>query len=526
MLPKIPYTHGTQKLTQAQFGGLDMRAGAPGGSIKYMLNMTGDNAPLLSSRRLRYSTGQVTKPNGIFSDGEHLIYADGTALYVDGVSAGTVEDSEKTFAALGERVLIWPDKKIWTQADGLQSLESTVSTSCTFENGTYAEEPAEGNTIKAASNSYNWGDYFKVGDAVTVTGADDEENNKTAIVREIEGRYLRFYENTFKTNSTSQFLTVSREVPDLDFICVNENRVWGCKGDEIRSSKLGDPFNWNVFDGLSTDSYSVMSGTGGDFTACVSYTGYPVFFKQEHIFKIYGSKPTNFELMGSATLGVLPGAHRSLAIAGETLYYLSHAGIVAYTGGMPQQIGAELGEMKITGAVSGSDGIKYYTSVLTSSGERHLLVYDTSKGMWHREDELNVLGFAYLSGHYAQTAGAIMLLGSPVAVPPDATPEGPLSSSVTFADVDGGNFDSKYPVRLWLRAEADAGVVIRVYISHDGGEYVLAATCVPGSKKSGYFPVPIKRCDHYSVKIEATGGAWKLYAMETELYAGSESRKG
>ena len=524
MLPKIPYTHGTAKLTQTQFGALDMRAGAPGGSIRYMQNMTGDEAPLLASRPVRYTTGQAAKPNGIFSDGEHLIYADGTALYVDGVSAGTVEDSEKAFAALGERVLIWPDKKIWTQADGLQSLESTVSASCTFENGTYAEEPAEGNTIKAASNSYDWADYFKVGDAVTISGADDAENNKTAIVREIEGRELRFYENTFKTGSSAQFITVSREAPDLDFICVNENRVWGCRGDEIRACKLGDPYNWNVFDGLSTDSYSVMSGTGGDFTACVSYMGYPVFFKQEHIFKIYGSKPTNFELMGSASLGVLPGAHRSLAVAGETLYYLSRAGFVSYSGGMPQLIGAELGDMRITGAVSGSDGIKYYTSVLTSSGERHLLVYDTSKGMWHREDELNVEGFAYLSGLYAQCPERIMLLGSPLTVPAGAAPETSLSSSVTFADVDGGSFDGKYPVRIWLRAEADAGAVIRVYISHDGGEYILADSFEPGAKSSRYFPVPVKRCDHFSVKIEAAG-AWKLYAMETELYTGSESRR-
>ena len=67
----------------------------------------------------------------------------------------------------------------------------------------------------------------------------------------------------------------------MDFICENENRLWGCKEDTIYSSKLGDPFNWNVFDGLSTDSYAVNVRIDGDFTACCSYLGYPVFFKEE-----------------------------------------------------------------------------------------------------------------------------------------------------------------------------------------------------------------------------------------------------
>ena len=67
-------------------------------------------------------------------------------------------------------------------------------------------------------------------------------------------------------------------MPELDFLCENENRLWGCKGDTIYASKLGDPFNWNVFDGVSTDSYAVDVGSAGDFTGCFAYRGYPVFF--------------------------------------------------------------------------------------------------------------------------------------------------------------------------------------------------------------------------------------------------------
>lgn len=99
-------------------------------------------------------------------------------------------------------------------------------------------------------------------------------------------------------------------------------------------SKLGDPFNWNVFEGLETDSYAVDTGSAGDFTGCVSFLGYPVFFKEDHIYKVYGSIPSNFEVMGSATLGVAKGCGGSLAIAGERLLYLSNSGVMIYSGGI------------------------------------------------------------------------------------------------------------------------------------------------------------------------------------------------
>ena len=45
-------------------------------------------------------------------------------------------------------------------------------------------------------------------------------------------------------------LTVKRTVPDLLYVCENENRLWGCDKTTIYASKLGDIFNWNVYDGM------------------------------------------------------------------------------------------------------------------------------------------------------------------------------------------------------------------------------------------------------------------------------------
>ena len=517
MLPDIPYKNGAAKIPVAEFGGLERRIGAGNGTIRDMVNLTGADAPVLSSRPKRKTVAAATKPHGIFSAGR-LFTVNGTVLSVSGMAASyAVADSDKVFAALGERVVIFPDKKLWTASDGLQALEATATASCTFANGTYAGEPAEGNTILAPSG-FNWSQFFKVGDAVTISGAADAYNNKTPIVREISGNELRFYENTFVVNSTARSITVKRAVPDMDYLCAVDNRVWGCKGDAIFCCKLGDPFNWNVFDGLSTDAWSVETGTPGSFTGCVSFMGYPVFFKDDRVFKVYGNRPQNFELMGSATLGVLDGAAKTLAVAGETLFYLSRAGFVRYSGGYPSAVDAAL-NAKYSGGAAGSDGRKYYVSALREDGAREFLVFDPQTVLWHKEDALAVSGMASVGNMlYAQTPTANIIVAG--AANPD---EANFESSVTFADFDLQTFASKYPVRLWLRMENAAAVTVK--ITYNGGALETVTTLAAGDKGTKYTPVPIRRCDRFGLQISTTG-AWKLYSMEIETRAESTNRKG
>lgn len=141
-------------------------------------------------------------------------------------------------------------------------------------------------------------------------------------------------------------------------------------------------------------------GSAGDFTACFSYLGYAIFFKEEMIYKVYGSAPSNFQVMGSASLGVEAGSSLSLAIAGETLFFLTRAGIVAYSGGTTQSVASAFGLERYHNAVGGSDGLKYYVSMQNEAGDWSLFVYDTRLGIWEREDDTQALGFAWDSDLY------------------------------------------------------------------------------------------------------------------------------
>lgn len=519
-LPSMAYADGIRKYKQTEFGGYNHTLAAQDGELWDMQNMSSDLYPLLSPRKPRYLLRTLTAPNGFFAK-DGLYWVDGTGFYADGTKRGTVTSGRKQFAAIGAHIVILPDKAYYNRDTGVfGSMEKSWSGTASFKDGTYAGEQAAGNTIYASG--VTWASYFNVGDAVTISGSAKAENNKTAVIREIEGNYLRFYENCF-TNAESEKLTLARTVPDLDYICENENRLWGCKGDTIYCSKLGDIFNWNVYDGLATDSFAVDVGSAGDFTGCCSFLGYPCFFKEENIYKVYGDKPSNFQVMGSASLGVEAGSHGSLAIAGEVLFYLARTGIVAYSGGIPQSVAAPFGTDRYRNAVAGSDGTKYYVSMEDMSGKHTLFVYDTRTNLWHKEDEREIVGFGWNSElYFLDGTGKLWLNGNAREVPAGATQEAAVESIAEFGDFVEGNPNRKGTAKIQVRMELDAGASVTISMQFDtDGVWRDVSTLAATAKRSFYLPIIPRRSDHFRIKIKGTGG-WRLYSLVRENYSGSE----
>lgn len=542
-LPTMPRADGIQKMSTVKFGGYNHTLGAGDGDIWDEQNMTSDYYPVMSPRRPRYTIkSSISDPTGFFcKDG--VFYVSGTTLYKDGTATGltslTNNGKFKKITALGAYIIIFPDKKYYNVLDNSYgSLESSIANQAvTIKDGTYVGETAEANTIYA--NGVNWSNYFNVGDAVTISGCTTHtENNTTIIVREIDGANLRFYENSFVINEggDSETVSITRAVPDMDFICENENRLWGCKGDTIFASKLGDPFNWNVFDGIATDSYAVNVGSAGDFTACYSYLGYPCFFKEENVYKVYGNKPSNYQVMGSASLGVETGSDRSLAIAGEILFYLSRAGIVAYSGGIPQSVAAPFGTDRYKNAIGGSDGVKYYVSMEGANGYT-LFVFDTRTNQWHKEDSTEAVGFGWDSELYMLTrkyvssayTGDLLLIGNPRTVPTGATQETAVSSYVEFADfVEHSKYNTSHGAnkkgtgKVQIRGELEANSSLLVQMKFDSSDtWIDVATLTTTVKRSFYLPIIPQRSDHFKIKLTGTGG-WKLWSLSRESYFGSE----
>lgn len=406
------------------------------------------------------------------------------------------------------------------------------------------------NELALHNSGDQWSDILKVGDAIRIIGATNANNNKIAIIREISAdrTKLIFDDYAFAEIEYNVNLNLYRSVPNLDFVCAHDNRLWGCRGDTIYASKLGDPTNFNVFDGLASDSYAADVGSGGDFTACYSYNGYPLFFKEDHIYKVYGTRPQNYQIQDTMTLGVEAGSHKSLAVAGETLYYKSRAGFMAYTGGVPRNISADLGNdvFKYHSAVGGSNGVKYYVSVEFNEGQDPIYIlftYDPRYGIWHKEDDTEAFGWAYYNHNLycLRSDGELIVmdmkngqLASP-GFPHSVAFEESVDSFVYFGDFVNNDPNKKGISKIQFRCEVEMNSQMAWKISYDYDTFEdiidsatrsanVRSTEARVAKRSFYRPLTPHRPDNYRLYIEGVGD-WKLYSLSKDEYSGSELQK-
>jgi hypothetical protein len=212
-------------------------------------------------------------------------------------------------------------------------------------------------------------------------------------------KYYDYGTNTFDTLGTGTYPTAGA-VPDMDYICIHNNRVFGCKGCDIYASKLGDCTNWTTFAGENTDSYATDVASEGNFVGITSYAGHVVFFKNDFLHELYGEVPSNFTVKTATKKGCIDG--QSVCEVNGLLYFLSRDGVNIYGGGVPRLISHDLNESCVSG-VAGTNGNTYYISLYNGTSYS-LYAYDTFHGVWHKEDSLQVMGFTMMGGYlYAIT---------------------------------------------------------------------------------------------------------------------------
>lgn len=514
------YSDNIRQAKQTKFLGLNHNIGAGDGELYSMKNLCSDYYPLLATRPKRLLFKKLTKGNGLYA-WDKLCWVDGEDFYYNGVKKGTVADSKKRFGAINGYIIIAPDMAYYNvRTDTFGSLESETTQNVTFQDGTLYEEPAAQNTIKATG--VDWSDYFREGDAITITGSTS--NDTSIIIREIDGDEMHFYEYSF-TNESGTNVNFKRSVPSLDFVFENENRLWGCKAGTIYVSKLGDPFNFNVFDGLDTDSFAVEAGSAGDFSGGIAFRGYPTFGKEQRIYRMYGSVPSNFEILGSATLGVAEGSGDSMAVAGETLLYLNRAGVCMYKGGLPAPINKAFGNERYKNAVGGSDGLKYYVSMEDSAGKSHFFVYDTQKGLWHEEDDTKATHFAYSEGnlYFMNSKGEIWITGNIQNPPTGTTEEADFEWAAEFTDFTDESPNQKHMAKLIIRLELDEGAKCDIWVQADSDgtwRQPNPAEITEEKKRSYYLAILPVRADHYRLKLTGKGGC-RVYSLTREISIGS-----
>lgn len=369
-------------------------------------------------------------------------------------------------------------------------------------------------------NYPNFDTAFSVGDAVDLSGCVTlSGNNGSHIIRGISGRTLTFDRDAFgQTGAESGSVRLERTVPNLTCICECDNRIWGAEGTTIYASALGDPKNFYVYDGLATDSYAVAVGTEGDFTACCAYSSTVLFWKENCLHKILGSYPAQYELYTYHVPGVQEGSEKSLCLINETIFYKGRDGIYAYSGGIPDNIGECFGLRRFSRAVGGSDGRRYYLSMLTGNGAWELYVFDTTKGIWLREDETHATDFAYLDGTLYYLDGRN---GKVIRTGQDREEEGRIEWALTFCRFNETTLGRKGYSRLYLRVELEAGAWLKAEVSPDGAPFRQVYLTHNEHARTMQIPILPTRCDSFLVRLSGKGEC-KIKSMVREFAVGSE----
>lgn len=395
---------------------------------------------------------------------------------------------------------------------------------------------------------------FEIGDAVKFSGIGELDGTHTIIgkghiAENEENNSVNFWItgviSDAKTFSEGVF-SMAREVPDMDFAVQAENRLWGCrygeatgkskdKINEIYACKLGDPTNWNVFQGISTDSYVASCGTPGAFTGAANVNGYPVFFKENCYHKVYISSSGAHQIQSKPVNGVQSGCGGSVAMVGDTCFYKSRNGVMAFDGTQAYTTGNYFGGVTYCDAVGGAVEDKYYIS-MRHGNTFTIFAYDTSTQLWHKEDDKRVRAFTSLS------LGAFMLTNE--TLPDDNEAEyGNKNVSRIYAvskyidtntkedapdweaitGMQGYSYTGqKYITRFNLRMSLPEGSCMNVYIEYDSdGKWEQLGQIKGTGTTTFLLPVKPRRCDHFRIKLSGKGDV-RLYSISKLFEGGTD----
>lgn len=327
---------------------------------------------------------------------------------------------------------------------------------------------------------------------------------------------------------TEGTVKVAREVPDMDYVIESGNRLWGCKYglvgektvNEIYCCALGDFKNWKRYLGVSTDAWAAGVGTDGPFTGAITHLGYPLFFKEDCIHKVYPSANGAHQIVTINARGVQRGSQDSLSIVNEVLYYKSSVDVCSFDGSLPTSVSTALGVEHYTDAKAGSCGDKYVLNMKDSDGEYHLFVLDTLKGIWLHEDDAQIKFFTQKDHdlYWVDKDNMLWTMRGMEGEPEEEPVEWEAESGIIGFSYP----DKKYLSRFNLRLELEKGADLDLYLQYDSQPEWIHQGHIEGvDLRTFTLPVRPRRCDHLRMRLEGRGG-FKLYSVAKILEIGSD----
>lgn len=467
------------------------------------------------------------------------------AFYYKGVYRGIVSATQKSFAKIGSYIYMLPDNVYYDILSDKIVRNSTLWLDAYDWLATFT-----GNKIhtRLPLADMDFREKFKAGDVVNVyasTRMGSEYNFKNATIQSVDEDDIIFTENiitrdghTYDENDNElndeelYDISITKTAPNLKYICADSNRFWGCDDKTIYCTSFGNPLGWYEYSvsqaGNDADiAWSIEPfDSEGEFTGCCIYNDRPLFFKENKVYTVYGSKASGFQLSSDEIPGVAKGSSESLCNINSILYYHSPSGVMRYINNSASCISDEFGE-DFSCAVGGSDGVHYYITMQSDNGYK-TFNFDTKKRLWCVEDNNEVKRYINVDrGLFTHNFENDISCLNPNGVSyeffnaDEVTNENDFDSFIELGDFYMDTLDKKGLSKIFFRLLVEDNSNVEIYINYDSGEWLKVKDIVADKKKSITVPLIPKRCDHFRIKIKGYG-KWVLYAMSYEYYVGSE----
>ena len=304
--------------------------------------------------------------------------------------------------------------------------------------------------------------------------------------------------------------------PDIDYVCVHDNRVFGVKGSTIYGCALGNIDDWTTFvdvDGNPSEvgAYAVDVASPGDFKGIIEYQNHVVALKENYHHELYGSMPSNFTAVEVSKTGTI--SNNSMVEVGSILYFLNGQGVMRYGGGQASNISLALNE-NYSGGVMGGDG-RFIYACLYNGVTYSLYVYDTFNGLWWREDDLQVVDF-FSDGNVVYAIandGCVYKMNSGVET---------IAWDFTISDLSEIGATYKKNTRIIIALYAEAETKITISTSEDRKPFTVVATYVFDDSLVKYIPISINKVSELKLKIAGNKYA-EIYSIEKTIVGGGKA---
>lgn len=506
-LPDLVYNINKNRSESVQMRGINFSDALSDGDLALSRNVSARRFPYITTRNARAKQNQYSGATALTSWNE-LVVVQGTDLLYNGSVVGQVTAGEKQFAVVNTKLVIWPDK-VYLDLNTLTV--KPLAAAASVSGATFTEN-------KMTVSGVDLTQVFAAGDCIHISGCTVQPaNNKSIMIQQLTATEITVSENGFLAATETGSISVERKIPDLDYICESDNRLWGCSSSSqtIYASALGDPTNFFTYEGLTTDSYALGVGTEGPFTGCCKLSSSVLFWKESALHKLLGSYPAEYSMYAYTLEGLRAGCHKSLQVINETLYYMGLHGVYAFSGGTPSLISENFGSREFSQAVAGNDGNSYFLSVLEGDTP-YLFVYETQYNLWVMEDNLRAIDFARQGKdlYFIDAEGNVWLEDSGHQ---DPDIEWIVRFTPFYETIQGRKIFSKLQFRVQLPKKSYMIVRIRT----DSKPWVQVMRKSGEENDVVVMRIPINRCDKF--EVEASGkGPCTLLAFLREYSVGSD----